>query len=1387
MDYNRDNPLRVRTLRHLRGRLHHDFLVTLATRLLDSGEQEDLNSAISLYREALQLPAPHPERSASLNDLATALSMRFKQSGRHEDLEEAISLHREALELFPAPHPLRSSSLNNIANVLLTRFEQSGRQEDLEEAISLHREALDLFPAPHPLRSTSLNSIAVALLTRFEQSGRQEDLKEAISLHREALRLRPAPHLLRSSSLHNLATALSTRFGRSGRHKDLEEAISLHREVLELLPAPHPLRPSSLNNIAAALLTRFEQFGRHQDLEEAISLHREALQLRPAPHSERSTSLNNLAKALSTRFKQSGRHEDLKEAISLYREALELLPATHLLRSSSLNDIAAALKTRFEQSGRQEDLEEAISLHRAALQLRPAPHPDRSISLNNLANALWARFDQSGRHEDLEEAISLHREALEVLPATHPLRSSSLNNIGYALLKQFEQSGRQEDLEEAISLNREVLEVLPAPHPDRSASLHSIAYALRTRFEQSGRQEDLEEAISLHREALQLRPAPHLDRSSSLNDIAAALSTRFEQSGRHEDLEEAISLHRKALELRPAPHPDRSTSLNNLAKVLWARFDQSGRYEDLEEEISLHREALQLQPAPHPDRSISLNNLAAALSTRFDRSRRHEDLEKAISLLREALEVLPATHPLRPSSLNNVGTALLKRLEQSGRHEDLEEAISLYREALKLGPRSSSLNNLAIALSTRFEQSGRHEDLEEAILFLQDALGLLATGHPSICEYSLNLGNTFMRAYTHFNDLGDLQRAMDVFRKAVACETAPASRRFRAAREWASHADFSTHDSALDAYQAAIELLPRLAMLSLDLSSRQQALTSFTDGLACAAATCAIQSGEFERAVELLEEGRAVFWSQALQLRTPMTDLREVAPGLEETLRDISHALEQGSLRDVSWDVSDNSQQRMSMEHEAGRLRRLNDKWLATLEEARKLKGFEDFLRPQRISTLLGAAAEGPVVILNASKGGCAALILTSLNGVQHVPLALTFADVTVLVDLMRIATAPGHGDLTHSASIRGHVGGLLQQVLPSTTLQLMRQSWESRDMTRGQTNSDFQVILAVLWQSVVRHVFHSLGLEKSDMPPNLWWCPTGPFTFLPIHAAGMYNAGEPQCVSDYVVSSYTPTITALLGDMPVSDPFKMMVVIEPNTPNQNELPYTIDELQRIESHVPEKDLIKFNSANVKEVLLYLPTISIAHFACHGYQHPENPLESALMLYGGPLKVSKLTKQPTPNVRLAFLGACQTATGDKTLPDEAIHVASTLLFAGFQGVIATMWSICDEDGPKVADAFYKYLYRKKPSTIADMFQPDTREAAQALHVAVDKLRSEGVSFKRWVPFIHMGSIQKTWFRKGTKPIKAQQKGHSSWNDPFIREGSPVEAFTKSKVRPQRVK
>ena len=166
---------------------------------------------------------------------------------------------------------------------------------------------------------------------------------------------------------------------------------------------------------------------------------------------------------------------------------------------------------------------------------------------------------------------------------------------------------------------------------------------------------------------------------------------------------------------------------------------------------------------------------------------------------------------------------------------------------------------------------------------------------------------------------------------------------------------------------------------------------------------------------------------------------------------------------------------------------------------------------------------------------------------------------------------------------------------------------------------------------------------------------------------------------SDYAVSSYLPTIGSLLrAQTPTAHPtystkpFEMMVVIQPKA-----LYYANQELQNIAARVPNECLVKLGvpgaPATVNKVVSHLSAASIAHFACHGEQDKKNPLESSLTLEDGQLKISRIMREKTPNASLALLCACETAMGDEDLPDEAMHLGATLLFAGFRGVVATMW------------------------------------------------------------------------------------------------------------------
>jgi len=80
--------------------------------------------------------------------------------------------------------------------------------------------------------------------------------------------------------------------------------------------------------------------------------------------------------------------------------------------------------------------------------------------------------------------------------------------------------------------------------------------------------------------------------------------------------------------------------------------------------------------------------------------------------------------------------------------------------------------------------------------------------------------------------------------------------------------------------------------------------------------------------------------------------------------------------------------------------------------------------------------------------------------------------------------------------------------------------------------------------------------------------------------------------------------------------------------------------------------------------------------------------------------------------------------------EEAAHLAAGMLFVGYRGVVATMWSINDKDGPEIAEGVYRRMLEDGT--------PDRMKAAHGLQEAVTRLRESGAPFMSWVPFIHVG-------------------------------------------------
>jgi CHAT domain-containing protein len=214
----------------------------------------------------------------------------------------------------------------------------------------------------------------------------------------------------------------------------------------------------------------------------------------------------------------------------------------------------------------------------------------------------------------------------------------------------------------------------------------------------------------------------------------------------------------------------------------------------------------------------------------------------------------------------------------------------------------------------------------------------------------------------------------------------------------------------------------------------------------------------------------------------------------------------------------------------------------------------------------------------------------------------------------------------------------------------------------------------------------YSLGQQPVSDPKarkRVWWCPTGALSSLPIHAAGIYEGQMQDHVSKYVISSYTPTITALnrlLEETPAhsfaSGTSKILLVAQPTSIGHTPLLNVHEEMDRVKSFVPLENTEYLNAGqgvSVSDALKSLKTAKVVHLACHGHQDQENPLNSGFELEDGRLTLEQLMQVDTPQAQLAYLSACDSAGMDESRPDEGLNLVGTMIFVGFRSVIGTMW------------------------------------------------------------------------------------------------------------------
>jgi hypothetical protein len=565
------------------------------------------------------------------------------------------------------------------------------------------------------------------------------------------------------------------------------------------------------------------------------------------------------------------------------------------------------------------------------------------------------------------------REALHLCPPGHLLRDEALHDLARALhFITFDLLGDRNALAESVDLNREALRLRPPGHPSREKSLNNLAAALRTKFDDYGDFDILEEALRMRREVLRLCPLGHPWRDTALNNLSITLTASFEQQGSFETVTEAIALGREAVDLRPIGHPFRYLSLANLAESLRLRFIYQGFSVCLAEAMELYREVLHTIPEAHPRRGMNMMNYGDILLLAFQE---HGDsclLSEAIVVLRETLTLLPEGVQFHDMALKNLAGALIASSEQSGDMSLLSEAATLHQEALKLRPpghplRIESLDGLA-DLYCRIKPAF----WQKAHTLYCEALRICPQGYPVRAQLLSGIAKCFLDPGSPF--FAPVQ-GIAYLSEAYADNLTHITRRLRAASTdlrnvEATYASVTRHmDEAtrsryntlvLELYSQIIGILPLAANFGIDHKARLRAVAG-TDRIARNAASRAVLVGRVSMAIETLEEGRGVFWTQTLHLRTTAFD--GVPRDDREELQRLLLLLDGATHGTETFEPS--AAQR---ERELGSRRHLNEQAQSLIAKIRGYPGLNRFLLPSAFDAVFASLPDGFVIIVITSE-----------------------------------------------------------------------------------------------------------------------------------------------------------------------------------------------------------------------------------------------------------------------------------------------------------------------------------------------------------------------------------------------------------------------------------
>ena len=520
---------------------------------------------------------------------------------------------------------------------------------------------------------------------------------------------------------------------------------------------------------------------------------------------------------------------------------------------------------------------------------------------------------------------------------------------------------------------------------------------------------------------------------------------------------------------------------------------------------------------------------------------------------------------------------------------------------------------------------------------------------------------------------------------------------------------------AMTLYVMALDLLDDAAWRGIHRRDQERLLADY-GRLPSNAAGMALTAGMPEAAVEFLERGRGVLLDRLMDDSADLALLAEADPGLAQRFEAIRRKLDSIDLPDVEADILDRPARPPEQASEADERSALARQSDQLIKEIRATPGCGGLFQAPTFADLRPGIGVRSAVVINISDYRCDAISIT--------PTGLV---VTPLPDLTR------HEAEDEAEFFRDHA---------ANAALTNRTGWNARQQLIAT--------LGWLWRAIAEPVLRDLAITgeaaEPGEAPHLYWCPTGPAVFLPIHAAGHHadvKTSPPRTVIDRVESSYIPKLRVLSWRFPDGDRpgpteggERPLVVSMPTTPGLPALPGAQDEADFLLALFPDGSHLSATAATRDAVLSALTSHTWYHFSVHGVADEHTPTNGGLVLPDDRLTIRDISEMRIVGARFTFLSACGTYRGARMIPDEVVTLGGAFLLAGCSDVVATLWPVQDNYTTEITKRLYGQLVTVEGR--ATRFNPT--DSAKGLRAVARALRDAHPDHpEHWAAFVHITS------------------------------------------------